>query len=209
MQFYKEVGFIQFGDCIEVFDSIPEGGVQQSASSIQQPFPYIDISADGPTGILAQTNAGYLVARDYVKAQTLVARRQGCDVISDVVNRVTGQSAGVDGDDHVLVETEGGKKVTAKRVLLCTGAFTQFKDLLPKDCKLDAKVTTDIAVRFEIDDECVEMLRDMPSMTSEFQEPSQRECYILPPIRYPDGKFIIVILCILIHNETLPLCPLN
>ncbi|XP_033630824.1 uncharacterized protein LOC117292780 [Asterias rubens] len=190
MQFYKEVGFIQFGDCIDEFDSIPEGGVQHSASAIQQLYPYIDISADSPNGILAQTNAGYLIARDYVKAQTLVARRQGCDVITDVVNRVTN---GLAGDDHVLVETEGGKKLRAKRVLLCTGAFTHFKDLLPEGCKLDAMVTTDIAVRFEIDAECAERLRDMPSVTSDFQEPSPRECYILPPIKYPDGKIYVKI----------------
>ena len=165
-------------------------GSLQSASDIQSQYPYIDISTDGPTGLLVHTKAGYLNARQYVKAQLAVARHQGCDVINDVVNRVTeiDQSDSSEGQKRMQIETEGGKRIMAKKVLICTGAFTQYKNLLPKECKLDAMVTTDIAVRFEIDNDCAHRLRDMPCMTSEFQALSPRECYILPPMIYPDGK---------------------
>ncbi|XP_038069465.1 uncharacterized protein LOC119738630 [Patiria miniata] len=192
VKFYKEVGFIFFGGVdafYDTLDSFSEGVSLETAASVRSRYPYIDTGKDGPTAILSKRSAGYLDARKYVQAQLLVARRQGCDVMNDVVVHV----AQVNQSGSMLVETDSGRHITARKVLLCTGAFTPFMDLLPADRKLDVTVTSDVTVRFELDEECVRRLQDMPCLTSEFSEPSPRECYILPPITYPDGKVYVKI----------------
>ncbi|XP_022103315.1 uncharacterized protein LOC110986037 [Acanthaster planci] len=191
ISFHEECGFIFFGEVDAFYDSIPEGLSLETAVSIRGRYPYLDTGMDGPTAIFAKRNSGYLNARKYVQAQLLVARRQGCDIINAVVSLVTEDDQSVSGG--MQVKTESGRCIMARKVLLCTGAFTPFKDLLPPGLQLDATVTSDITIRFELDDEDIKRLHDMPCLTSEFSKPSPRECYILPPIRYPDAKVYIKI----------------
>ena len=191
MKFYGEVGFVYFGDIVSDYEgTLPAGSRLMTADEVRAFYPYLEVGADSPQAVLARRQAGYIDARLYIRAQLSVARRQGCQVVDGVVARV---SAG-EGGRGLLVETEAGARLLARKVLLCTGGFTAFKDLLASvgRRRLDAVVTSDVTVRFQLDAEGAHRLRDMPCMSSSFIRPSPRECYILPPITYPDGKIFIV-----------------
>ena len=65
-------------------------------------------------------------------AQQLLAERSGCDVIHDVVNRIT-----VLGSGEFQLETQNsGTTITTKKVLLTTGGFTNARELLPYQLEL-------------------------------------------------------------------------
>jgi sarcosine oxidase len=120
--------------------------------------------------------------RAQVKAQTVVAAQQGTTVIPE-----TGQSVRpVNG--HVEVQTDEGHSYHAERVLLATGGFSNTKQLLPR--RLDIIVYARTIVLMEVDDTEVARLRGMPSLIYKPRDMNHR-CYILPPIRYPDGKYYI------------------
>lgn len=96
--------------------------------SLDHRFPFLDMRKDNH-GILETENAGYINPRKMVDAQKTMAARQGCTIIDDVVCRVT-RIVQSDGSYVMLVETEGERAIRSKKVLLATGAFTNFRDLL-------------------------------------------------------------------------------
>ena len=71
-------------------------------------------------------------------------------------------------------------------MLLATGAQTNFRELLPRDKKVDVQLLTQTVLFLELNDADIQLLRNMPSMICEGS--GKFGCYILPPIRYPDGK---------------------
>ena len=85
------------------------------------------------------------------------------------------------------LSTERGETIRAEKVLLCTGASTSFKHLLPPGLHMDTTVVREPVVMLELGQTERERLRDMPCLYVEDDQDSGRNCYLLPPIKYPDG----------------------
>nr|WP_272211771.1 FAD-dependent oxidoreductase [Marinicella sp. W31]MDC2877660.1 FAD-dependent oxidoreductase [Marinicella sp. W31] len=119
-----------------------------------------------------------------VAAQSILAKKAGAAVIKATVTKIRESSAGVQ------VETDDGAVYTAEKVLVAAGGFSINPDLLP--ARLDLTVFARTVAYFEVDEDEAEALGTVPSLIYK-PEFDVDGIYLLPPIRYPDGRFYIKI----------------
>ena len=143
IKFYHEVGFL----CLGLKNGIYTTKVKTTANELNEPvqildhqelkkrFPYLAISHIHE-GVYTNQKSGHISPRNLVTAQKIAAKNAGCDVIDDVVKRITPIGSG-----GYEIEAEGsGQRIRTKKVLLATGSFIESRDLLPKN--LQPLVTT-------------------------------------------------------------------
>jgi glycine/D-amino acid oxidase-like deaminating enzyme len=152
-------------------------------AALRERFPELAFAA-GCVGLYQPHTAGHVSPRAQVQAQTAVAAQQGATIIRATVHTVRQVDGGVE------VSTEEGHTYRGARVLVATGGFSNTKQLLPSP--LDLTVYARTIVLAELDHAQVEHLRGMPSIIYRPEAEAER-CYILPPIRYPDGKYYVKI----------------
>jgi sarcosine oxidase len=153
------------------------------AAALRERFPSLAFAADS-VGLYQPHTAGHVSPRAQVQAQTAVAAQQGATIIRDTVHTVRQVAGGIE------VSTEAGHTYHGVKVLVATGGFSNTKQLLP--CPLNMTVYARTVVLAELDHAQVERLQDMPSIIYHPYVEAER-CYILPPIRYPDGKYYVKI----------------
>jgi sarcosine oxidase len=153
------------------------------AAALRERFPALAFAA-GCVGLYQPHTAGHVSPRAQVQAQTAVAAQQGATIIRETVHTVRQVKGGVE------VSTEEGHTYHGARVLVATGGFSNTKQLLPRP--LDMTVYPRTIVLAELDHAQVERLQGMPSIIYRPAAEAER-CYILPPIRYPDGKYYVKI----------------
>lgn len=135
-------------------------------------FPYFRFPI-GFTGYFEPTRAGHLSPRRLVAAQTKAATRNGARVVSAEVQNLRETAEGV------RVETTEGAR-TFDRVLVAAGYNTDH--LLGRSQRLAVYART--VALFEVDPAEQLRLAGMPTLVWD----SPDDPYLLPPIRYPDGK---------------------
>eukprot|EP00117_Sycon_ciliatum_P039240 scpid75172/ scgid3872/ len=171
-------------------------------------FPFLAGISDVCCGVLASTNAGHVSPRKLVLAQLMLARRHGCKVIRDVVMSVR------DHGDHYRVLLQSGTAVLARRVLLATGVSSVWPSLLPQQLRLLAVPQTQTTLLAEVSEECARsVLHGMPGMWvrdfwhnggTDNTKLSPSLAYILPAIRYPDGRWYLKIGHGKLHDNPIP-----
>ncbi|XP_060558103.1 N-methyl-L-tryptophan oxidase-like isoform X1 [Ruditapes philippinarum] len=206
IKFYYEVGNLMVGgktylsktDDVASRNAIPTEFFDNK--SLQHRFPYLRFT-NNTLGSFETQNAGHINPRRIVQAQKVIAAEQGCTIIDDVVNHVT-RIVQSDGTYAMQVKTEEGRTILCKRVLLATGAFTTFKNLMPY-MKPEQKLSPISVSLLEVDKSSLETLSDMPcviyygSANADWKIPSSQmkenevSFYLLPPIKYPDGRYYI------------------
>ena len=127
--------------------------------------------------------AGYINPRDLICAQLTLATEKGVTIIQEVVDHVWA-SAG-----HMLVETMGGPRYRAAKVLVAAGAFTNCHHLLSQ--KLALNIVTETIILGRVSETDAEYLQDTPTVIYQINDPEIDDIYMTPPIRYPDGQFYI------------------
>ncbi|XP_019631121.1 PREDICTED: uncharacterized protein LOC109475024 [Branchiostoma belcheri] len=201
IQFFNDVGYLVVGspdgDYVrDVLENARRHDVTVrvlSRGQTSEMFPYLDIG-EGMVGLLDSRNCGHVSPRRLVRALLTAAHLQGCDVVRDVVSSVEppagwARRAGA----NLAVRTETGAVIHARRVLLATGAFTTFRRLLPPGLRPDLRLTGQIVSLVEISESDADRLQRMPSLYHRHPTDQRKWYYILPPIRYPDGKFYMKI----------------
>lgn len=148
------------------------------AARLTERFPHMRFPAVH-SGYFEARRAGHVNPRALVRAQSVMAQRQGAQMIAETAVRLD------DRGDMVAVTTAEGRTVTADRVLVAAGGFTNPCGLLP--LPVDMRATARTIVFFELDEARLSLFRAMPS-TVVFAERDEDLVYILPPVRYPDGK---------------------
>lgn len=146
-------------------------------------FPHMRFP-EGHSGYYERRNAGHVNPRALVRAQALMAERQGARLVAETAVAVLPGAAGVE------VRTAGGRAYTAGKVLVAAGGFTNLCGLLPQPVDMCATART--IVFFELDERRQAEFSAMPS-TVVFAERDEDLVYILPPVRYPDGKIYLKI----------------
>ena len=191
--FYYDVGHLMVGAPGRP-DNFVEN-VQQVASELDvaydtytdttltERFPYLAFES-GSVGMYQPHTAGHVSPRSQVRAQAAAAQKQGATLITETVNALH-QTA-----DYVDVRTDEGNTYRAENVLVATGGFSNVKPLLPRPLAMQVYART--IVLMELDMAEVERLRTMPSLIYKPRDLASR-CYILPPIRYPDGNYYLKI----------------
>jgi sarcosine oxidase len=189
--FYAEVGCLiaaaAGGDYLARVDAAADSlGVSIAhldAETLSVRFPDFAF-ARHEAGIFEARDAGHVNPRAMVAAQTACAMKAGAVVISQEVTGVTETAGGVS------VTTIDGTVFTAGKVLVATGGFAISEAILPRRPALHVMARTVLFAEVAEADRA--RLADMPSLIR--NGPSEPESfYLLPPIRYPDGRTYIKI----------------
>lgn len=202
INFYADVGALFVGDenILERYQKLAADQVdRREHSELLRRYPYLKFG-DQDVGLYNHTG-GIINPRAQVDASIVVASKQGCDIIRDIVCQVT-KSDKSSGSVMVL-KTESGKTFYSKKVVLATNSFTTSRDLL-QGVKIKFDACPQTVVFAEVDASDLERLRTMPSIMyygpgslSWFDYPRNPDgfikFYMLPPILYPDGKYYIKI----------------
>jgi sarcosine oxidase len=194
LSYYDEVGHLAVGprpegseDYVARLQAVAKdlGVVYETydEAAWRERFPYLAFEA-GSVGLFQPHSAGHVSPRAQVRAQTAVAAQQGATIVRDTVQTVRQVAGGVE------VSTEEGDTYHGAKVLVATGAFSNTKQLFPRP--LDMTIYARTVVLAELDQAQVEHLQGMPSIIYRPHTEAER-CYILPPIRYPDGNYYVKI----------------
>jgi len=149
-----------------------------TADQAQAGFPLVRFGPDET--ILHQPAAGYFSPRRYVALATRSAQANGATITPGTVRelRISGAGAEADLDD--------GRRVRASAAIVASGAFAAGSDLLPLPVALRAK--SEVYVMAELHEQQAAGLDAMPSISRTINHPELADLYMLPPIRYPDGR---------------------
>ena len=143
------------------------------ARALAARFPFF---AFGPDHLgYYEADTGHVSPRRLVAAQTEAARRRGAEVVPAVVRGIAETAQGV-----VLATDQG--RYQADAALIAAGAMTDHLSPRPPRMRVYART----ASFFEVTPAEAARLADMPSLLFRVTGPS--EPYLLPPIRYPDGR---------------------
>ncbi|XP_070543574.1 N-methyl-L-tryptophan oxidase-like isoform X2 [Ptychodera flava] len=199
VNFFKNVGFMTVCRKCDVYLDKTKDNAHKMEVPVQilgknevaEKFSFLSIQDDSEA-VFQMKGCGHVSPRSQIIAQQTAAQQQGCQVIDDVVDQVT-ETTQSDASKCLKVTTSKGQVIFAKKVLLATGAFTGFRDLLPPGKVLDTTLLTQTVAFAEISDNDAERLKDMPSAVWKYTNGDKYDCYILPPIKYPDGKYYLKI----------------
>lgn len=144
-------------------------------------FPFFALP-EGSEGVFQAKGAGHISPRRLVKAQSVIAEKAGATVVRDYVTAIRDEGC------VAAVETSRGRTYTAEKVLLAAGGFSIGQNLLPQS--VDMSVHGRTVTLFEVSDAQAAEFAAMPSLILEAPD---IDIYLLPPIRYPDGKFYLKI----------------
>ncbi|ULR45349.1 FAD-dependent oxidoreductase [Rhizobium sp. K102] len=189
IDFYREVGCVVAAPGgSEYLEETRQAAVSLSVETslldqagLKATFPFFAFP-DDCAGVFEARGAGHISPRKLVKAQSLLAEKAGAAVICDhaVSIREEGGSA--------VVRTAGGLTYRAEKLLLAAGGFSIAENLLPRPVAMTVYGRT--VTLFEVSEADAERLATMPSLILDMPG---IHIYLLPPIRYPDGKFYLKI----------------
>jgi sarcosine oxidase len=141
-------------------------------------FPMARFGSDET--ILYQPAAGYFSPRRYVALAIQSAQAHGATITSGTVRALHLSATGTE------AELSDGRQLRAGAAIVASGAFAAGSDLLPAPVALRAK--SEVYVMAELDDQQAAELDAMPCINRTIDHPQLADLYVLPPIRYPDGR---------------------
>ncbi|WFU07568.1 FAD-dependent oxidoreductase [Rhizobium sp. CB3090] len=194
IQFYAPVGCLVVGpkrggtDAYvgNVVDAAARLGVRTELlddAGLKAKFPFFSFANDSE-GVYEPHGAGHISPRRLVKAQSLLAEKAGARIIKQTVVSIRDEGG------LALVTTAEGETFRAEKILLAAGGFSIAESLLPQSVEM--KVYGRTVAFFEVSEAEAEALSVMPSLISSRPDHTD-SIYLLPPIRYPDGKYYIKI----------------
>jgi len=182
ISFFTPAGYLGLGGPgLRYNDACAEAGAKQGAelrrldaAQIRTEFPFLDVPDDAD-GLSETGSAGYISPRSMVAAQTRLAADTGAILVREPAVSIRPAANGVE------IATAAGDAIKAEKAIVAAGAFTQACGLAPRD--LNLKVYGRTVVLARIDDDMLAGFAGMPTMIH-----CESDAYILPPIRYPDGR---------------------
>lgn len=174
-------------------------------------FPMLDFPLD--CDLFAESApSGIINPRQLIAAQNAIAQKEGgATILSQLVVKLELSSA----NDVVRIHLANGKLISADKVLIACGAFTNFNNLLPQPIPLLYK--TETTVWGTVSEDTARALQGMPAVTydmppqrktgviaQETVQPTIDDLYMAPPLLYPDnngGTYKIKMGCNTIHEQ--------
>lgn len=177
IRFFTEAGAMMAGpaDYMARVDAASGAGALLDAIELKTEFPIFKFPDDF-TARYEATGAGHVSPRRLVAAQTEAARRNGATIVDAIVTGFKERS------DHVQIVTQD-ETIRVDSVLVAAGYMTDM--LLGRPQQLDVYART--VAFFEVGEAEITRLARMPSLVYSAPE----DPYLLPPIKYPDGKTYI------------------
>ncbi|ELU07078.1 hypothetical protein CAPTEDRAFT_141039 [Capitella teleta] len=200
-KFFHETGFVSAGPqstqyITQSLSNCATAGIKHSvltSSEAKERYPFLHINT-GDCAVEIKSGAGWLNPRTLREAQLSIASANGCEIVDGIVKSIKEEDCN---DANVVLRMEllsGGEVFRARKVLLCTGAFTGCNQLLPKELQPEVSMVTQSVVFAELDDLERKRFVGMPTMVNVESDSTvyqKKSCYVLPPIKYPDGKWYL------------------
>ncbi len=164
-------------DVTAVHHTMPGVGEPLGESALKARFPYFRFP-EGFTGIYEATNAGHISPRRLVAAQTRIAMAHGARRIAEPLRGLDERAAAI--TLHTTTQT-----IHADHAVIATGGMSDH--VLPDP--LGLKVYARTVAFFEVSEAMAVELAKMPSLV--FRIDATWDPYLLPPIRYPDGRLYL------------------
>lgn len=199
VNYYTQAGFLALGPK----DSSKIAQIQNVANivgfnynklsndDLKRQFPYLNVP-DDYIGLYEPVDAGYISPRGQVEAEITAAANNGCQIVREIVDSVSQNNK----DGSFTIVTETNKVIKSRKIVVATGAFTLFKDIIPAEIRkgLDLKCGTQTVVKLEANDYDRQRFSSMPCMVYICRDnPLIDYWYTLPPILYPNGKYYLKI----------------
>lgn len=150
-----------------------------SAAETARQFPEFHFSFPADA-IWERGAAGYINPRRMLAAQLTIAQKQSATLSRETVQEIISQR------DAVTIVTREGHTYRADKVLLAAGAYTDF--LVGRSAGLRVNLIQALLAEVE------EPRTAMPCLIYSLpNHPTLKDIYLLPPIRYSDGKWYLKI----------------
>jgi sarcosine oxidase len=182
IRFFHETGTVMAGQAdspyirrlcqVQQDQALPCDRLQGDALAARFPFFRFD---PGTLALHEAQGAGHINPRALIRAQIRIAEKAGARVLPDIVLGLEETEGGI------RIRTDRGE-VQAHQALVAAGGFANM--ILPTPLPLTVYART--VVLLELDAAEVARLAAMPSLI--WLEPDGNDPYLLPPIRYPDGR---------------------
>jgi len=143
-------------------------------------FPMFDFP-DGSAAYFEGAPAGVLDPRQLVAANVEAVTGAGGHVVNEIVESIDETA------NQVVVHLRDGRSITADQVLVATGSFTNFFELLPH--AVSTSVESETIVLATVPDEIGEQLATAPVVSFMIDDPHIADIYMTPPLVYPDGRW--------------------
>ncbi|NOX30105.1 MAG: FAD-binding oxidoreductase [Actinobacteria bacterium] len=127
--------------------------------------------------------AGVIDPRAMLRAQNVVAARDGAVFIPEIVVNLQ------DDGNGVQIETQSGDRYRAGKVLVTVGSFTNCFSLFPNPLPLHTE--TEVIILGQVTPQEAARLSAMPALAYTVDDAVLRDIYMAPPARYADGNFYI------------------
>lgn len=150
------------------------------AEELQQAFPEFQFATEA-IGYYEPAPSGYLNPRALVAANYKLMLEAGGKHLNAVVRAV--QPKGNAYELHL----SSGEQLVVDKVVVATGSFANFNELLPMPLPLVVKGETVILAR--LSDAAAASLAHLPALLYEIVRPELDGIYMLPPVQYPDGAY--------------------
>ncbi|HRH50949.1 MAG TPA: FAD-dependent oxidoreductase [Panacibacter sp.] len=167
----------QFQFPINLFDN---------GAALQNAFPDFAFPAKAK-GNFEASPSGHINPRKLIEAQLAVCKQQQATVINDTVVLVEKKN------EMVEVLTETGKKYTAKKVLLCAGAFANFLQLMER--RLALRLKSETVLLAKVSEAEAIRLAELPALLYDLKTDELEDIYLIRPLQYPDGNWYLKMGC--------------
>lgn len=138
-------------------------------------------------GLLETAPAGLINPRLLIKAQLKIAKHQGVQIFNDTITDLTFK------EGLFTAIAADGKSISAKKVLLATGSFLNFNNLITP--KLSLKTKSEIILLAKMEEKDAQKLAQLPSLLYEIDENNTEGIYLVQPLLYPDGNYYLKMGC--------------
>ena len=179
--FHGPVGSLLVGAAGGGFEALPEACKAAPVrfdrlddAGLAERFPMLHFGA-GSLGFHERDGAGWISPRKLAKAQAIAAQRLGAERLVATARALT------EGGGGVQIATDAGD-IRVDHVVVAAGGWTE--TLLGRARRQQPRTRT--AVLYELGPSEAARLSAMPSLVVDW--PGPPDPYVLPPIRYDDGK---------------------
>jgi len=127
--------------------------------------------------------AGHINPRLLIQAQQFVFEKNGGAIFNETVKEIRFEK------NIINIFCFSGQIFEAKKVLLATGAFTNFYELLK--AKVELKLKSESTVWIKVEDKEALRLKSLPALLYKINQLGIQDIYLIQPVKYPDGNYYL------------------
>ena len=191
INFYDEVGTLSIGtsdyfdELMKTYNKVNFDYLTHENFDLNNNYKHLNFP-ENSCFIFESKQAGHISPRKLVEAQKHLFKLRGGTYIDDFSINITKSK------EIFIIQTNNHKSIKANKILLATGGFTNFTNILTNN--LPTKVRGRTIILGEVKSEYINDLKNYPSFIHKPNSDDDREyTYCLPAIQYPNGKTYIKI----------------